>query len=606
MNLENVRDFKQALQTGNLNQAQVVVDALEREAADPSTLNVMRSRIEGARSNHAKAIELLHLSLDQNPANIDAYLSLTTAYTAQKDLHQALETAQRANDIQPDTGIILNNLGLAYFNLKLGDEARACFTRAIELDPNAAALHRHLGMTLVGLSLHTEARQSLEHALKLNPNDVPSHVHLASLHLRHDRPEIAERHALAAIKLQPNNAEAHFFLGRSLALTGREDEAAQSFKTAASLSPELLNAQGIWYIEEGQLEAAHKNFAQKLSLDPLDGLALHYLIETQGRPATPEQMESLEKAARQEGDTPESYPFANYSLGKVLEKHKDFERSMHCYNEANSTFFSQKLKHQKDLVSLIDEEVELAKRLFTKETVSDLRKKGLQDERPIFIIGMIRSGTTLLEQIISNHSSVGPAGELRYWMENGPAALRNLDNLDKFTEEYLNIYDKVLPGMARVTDKMPLNLRFLGLISCGLPLSKIVWIKRDPMDTCFSIYTTPFTDPPIFSYNLYNIGYVFRKYMELMEHWKAVLPEGTFYEVQYEELVSNQEEVTRGIFDYLGLPFEEATLSPESNSAAVRTPSSLQVRKPVYTSSVARWKNYEPWLGDLKRGLGLV
>jgi hypothetical protein len=188
-------------------------------------------------------------------------------------------------------------------------------------------------------------------------------------------------------------------------------------------------------------------------------------------------------------------------------------------------------------------------------------------------------------------------------MENGPTALNHLDQIPSIAARYRRVLDANGGTSRRVTDKMPLNLRFLGLIHACFPNAKFVHIQRDPMDTCFSIYTTPFADPPLFSYDLGNIGKVCRHYSRLMAHWAAVIPSDRLLTVRYEDLVTEQEPETRRILAFLGLEWEEACLSPERNRSAVLTPSTLQVRQKVNRNAVGRWKPYEAWLGPLKTAL---
>ena len=544
------------------------------------------------------------LSID--PDDPDALIALAIAQKGLGQFEESLETASTALSLRPHDPLALNTMGLSAYYLNRGDQALAAFDDALLLQPEVAALHRHRGMVLVGLSRHTEARLEFEHALKISPHDVPSLNQLASLHLRHDRMLLARDFAQRALETKPEDPEALFYLARSLAQLKDSRGAETYFERACQVDPGYLTPYALWLIEEGRLEEAGKLLIQRLDGDPRDGMALHYLLETQGFPVTHEQLSLLEDLAQDGSGLPSSQAFANYALGKAREREKDFKSAFAAYHRANDRFFGLKLAHQHDLVGTIDREVSDAKQLFSRERLAELRKLGIPFSRPIFIVGMIRSGTTLLEQIVSSHSQVYPAGELRYWMEHGPAALSSLDDLAMYAQGYEALLKLINGTSPRITDKMPLNLRFLGLISSAFPNAKILWIRRDPMDTCLSVYTTPFTDPPVFSYNLRNIGYVYRKYDELMAHWKEVLPPGTLFEVTYEELVANQAATTEAILDFCGLPFEEACLSPERNVNSVRTPSSLQVRKAVYRTSVQRWCNFEPWLDDLKEGLGTL
>lgn len=563
------------------------------------------ARSESHLGNHEAAVSLCRELTGAQPKNPEFWMALCMAEKAKGDVDAAELSARKVIELRPRDPLAWNTVGLCCLHQNRGEEALAAFERALEIQPEVGALHRHRGMVLVRLSRHAEAYASFEKALQIDPRDFQSWLQMASLHLRHDRNEDTVECAQHALRLRPEHPEALFYLARAKAHLGQKAEADDLFRRATKGENRYINTHAVWCIEEGRLDEASELLKQRLAVDPHDGVALYYLIESLKAPASIEQVGQLQACLEDSSQSTDSHAFASYALAKVAEKAGDFEGSMGYYNRANSTFFGTKLRHVKDLVGTIDDEVETARYTFTKPRLDDLRRShGIKDTRPIFIIGMIRTGTTLLEQIVSAHSEVEAAGELRYWMERGPHVLSDLSQLHACGQGYLAHISHLHPHASRVTDKMPLNLRFLGLIAAAFPNAKFLWTQRDPMDTCFSVYSTPFMDPPIFSFNLRNIGHVYRRYHDLMQHWISVLPEGSVLPVQYEDLVADQERVTREVLEFLNLPFEEACLHPEANRNAVRTPSSMQVRKPVYRTSVQRWKNFEPWLDDLKAGLG--
>jgi tetratricopeptide (TPR) repeat protein len=445
----------------------------------------------------------------------------------------------------------------------------------------------------VGLQRDTEARLAFEAYLADLPGDEAVSIRLASLHLQHDRPEEALRYAVGV------DPEAAFIRARALSSLGRTDEAERVFRD----QPLLSAPYGVWLIEQGRLAEAEESLTQVLEAEPDHGMAWFYLLELRRQALSHDDLYRLRSIADNEAAVPESRVYASYALGKAWERSGDFEASFHAYERANSIMFGRKFRHRHDLVSTIETEVDVAIERFTPERLASLSVSGDPTDRPIFIVGMIRSGTTLLEQIISSHSVVHGAGELRYWMENGPVAVNHLDQIPAIAAGYRRVLDAKGGTARRVTDKMPLNLRFLGLVHASFPNAKFVHIQRDPMDTCFSIYTTPFMDPPLFSYDLANIGTVYRHYARLMAHWAAVIPSDRLLTVRYEDLVTEQEGETRRILAFLGLEWEEACLSPERNRSAVLTPSTLQVRQKVNRNAVGRWKPYEAWLGPLRTAL---
>lgn len=218
----------------------------------------------------------------------------------------------------------------------------------------------------------------------------------------------------------------------------------------------------------------------------------------------------------------------------------------------------------------------------------------------------MRSGTTLMEQILSRHPLVGAAGEQRFWIDNAVHAFDretrelNDERLLILAREYLALLQDIAPGVAHVTDKMPANSDVLGLIHLAFPNARIIHMVRNPADTCFSIYATPNAARIGYAHNKENIAFAFEQHLKLMEHWREALPPDRFIDVVYEDLVRDQEHVTRKVVQFCGLEWNDLCLTPERNEAAATTPSSWQVRQPVYNTSVGRWRNFEPWIPEFR------
>jgi tetratricopeptide (TPR) repeat protein len=231
---------------------------------------------------------------------------------------------------------------------------------------------------------------------------------------------------------------------------------------------------------------------------------------------------------------------------------------------------------------------------------------GLASDLPIFIVGMMRSGTTLTEQILSSHPVIGASGENEFWARRGAEA----ENLDKrrvdrphaasLARQYCRDLRTIAPNCRRITDKLPGNYLRLGLIHLALPNAKIIHCRRSPVDTALSIYFTANPTAPPFSHTKEGIAFAFRQYQRLMDHWRKVLPADRMHEIRYEELVQSPRAVIGGMLEFLGLEWDEACLRHDHNAKDVRTPSLWQVRQPMYATSVQRWRRYEPWLGALR------
>jgi LPS sulfotransferase NodH len=247
----------------------------------------------------------------------------------------------------------------------------------------------------------------------------------------------------------------------------------------------------------------------------------------------------------------------------------------------------------------------------TPELIARASELGSSDATPVLILGMPRSGTTLVEQIVSAHPEVGAGDELHFWNERGAAWHRSgatgnetpvvaKEFLAKAAADYLRVLRAIAPKAARVTDKMPFNFLWAGLIHLAFPRAIIIHCRRAAVDTALSIHQTHFHPSLAFPTGGVELVAYFRDYQRLMAHWRSVLPAGRFLEVDYEELTREPEPIIRRIIAASGLTWHDACLRPERNPRAVKTPSKWQTRQPIYRTSVARWRRYEPWLGPLR------
>ncbi len=298
----------------------------------------------------------------------------------------------------------------------------------------------------------------------------------------------------------------------------------------------------------------------------------------------------------------------HYGLGKALEDLGEYEESMFHYDEANRFTLATKLNNQPFDEQGFSKRIDMIINATPPELFTQPLEGRSDSELPILIVGMARSGTTLAEQILSSHPLVEAAGEHPFWTSNWLRA--RSDSKDSFVpeeiallgQEYIKVLSKFGPAAARVTDKMPANGLVAGLIHLALPNARLIHMRRSPIDNGLSIWKTPNIAVVDGSHEKRGVVYVFKDYLRLMDHWRAVLPPDRFLEVDYEELVYEPERVTREMVAFCGLEWDDECLKPEANIRSVVTPSTWQVRQPVYKTSVERWRKFEPWLGEL-RGL---
>jgi tetratricopeptide (TPR) repeat protein len=366
--------------------------------------------------------------------------------------------------------------------------------------------------------------------------------------------------------------------------------------------------------EIGDLEGAEAAFRKAIEYAPRLGPAhgnLAHLVKFRERD---DHMRAMEALLAEPGMSPEHKASVLFGLAKAYDDLKDYAKSFEFLHEAN------RLKRSLlDLDLTID--FEANRKLI--ETLDDAffdvaEPAGDPSAAPIFIVGMARSGTTLVEQILSSHSQVHGAGELIYlqrmfgdWMQKVSsgsfprrASMIPRQELRRLGAQYLAKLRRHSATAAFITDKMPFNFRFVGFLRLILPNAKVIHCMRDPLDICISSYKRLFSNGVFYSYNLRELGLFYNSYRSLMTHWRTALP-GTMFEIQYEDLVANQEERTRELLAYCGLPWEDGCLNFHENERAVRTASLAQVRQPIYKTSVASSRKYFPYIGPLLETLGV-
>jgi tetratricopeptide (TPR) repeat protein len=406
----------------------------------------------------------------------------------------------------------------------------------------------------------------------------------------------------AGLRKSPQNAALHVAIASAFTLIRNDGAAEQHYRRAIALSVHAKIPYALWLIGQGRNDEALTVYREIRQDSPRNGVAFYGIVQTQPGAAEDESLIlEMRRLLEEPGLETASRMYLCYGLAKICEQQKNYQASMGYYDQANDAAFElQNASIRFDIERIRDD--------FRRVTAcyEELVRSGVwgvSGPAPIFIVGMIRSGTTLLDQIISSHSQVANAGELRFWIEKSlwlahrdPRPDREL--LVKLAEEYLE-YARLLAGEGQTfTDKMPLNYSSIGLIHRTLPDARFVHIRRHPVDTCLSIYTTYFGAGAEFYHHKANTVAYYREYLNAMNYWRSQIPQDRLLEIQYEELVAEPEPVVRKVIDFCGLPWDKACLHHEQNRSAISTPSRWQARQPVYKSSLERWRKYEPWLGE--------
>lgn len=479
-----------------------------------------------------------------------------------------------------------------------------------------------LGQAALRLGDHREAAR----CLMLLLNDDPANLDLRRA-LTQALVEIGYFEEAAAVyrpvfEKTPESVEALTYFGNLASLAGLADEAASLFAKAAKLAPgnpDILAAYAWAEVQQGKFGDAEKTAGKVLANDPGHPRALAILAELAPKALSENQIAALKSGM----DDPSAHPGQRvdtaFAHAKAVRAKGDAEETFAAFEKANALardFFAARGGVYDD-----DRErrnFEAIKGFFTKDMLGKKRDFQKAAVTPVFIIGLPRSGTTLVEQILASHPQIFGGGELKLlgelYLRLEDMAARNPglaseDILEQMAPEWRAEFQAKLTdiggaGHAFVTDKMPLNYPYAGMARALFPEAKFIFLKRDAMDNCLSMYFQPLTDSYPASVDLGDLGRYYRRFEAYLDHWRTVLG-GGWADLKYEDLVSDQEGETRNLIDFLGLPWDEACLKFYENTRPVRTLSNVQVRRPISNQGVGRWKRYEGRLGPLKKGLGL-
>jgi tetratricopeptide (TPR) repeat protein len=565
-----------------------------------------------------EALALYDRALKQEPNFVQAHSNRGNALQRLKRFAEAEPAYRRALELQPAFADAWNNLGTCLRELKRPEEAETVYRKALELGPNNPDTLDNLALAAKDLDRLEEAADLLRRAIVIEARSDKFHVHYATVLLDQDKIEEAAAATELALSLNPSNHDAVNLMGRVAFERGQLEASLGHYRRALALKPDLADAynnMGNVLKELGQLQAAQDAYLEALRLDPgVSGVYVNLADSKKFAPSDPHlsAMEGL--AAKTEGLSKTDRMQLDFALGKAYGDLKDYHRSFKHLLAGSAAKRATIAYDEQSTLALFDQ-IETA---FTKELIAQKQGVGDPSAVPIFVIGMPRSGTTLIEQIIASHPLVHGAGELQTLNDviltvRGPdgntipypefmpaldaAALRQIGT------RYVASLRRLAPTGERVTDKMPSNYYFAGLIHLALPNAKIIHSVRDPVDTCVSCFSKLFSAEQNHTYNLGELGRYYKRYERLMAHWHRVLPSGRILDVRYEDVVADLEAQARRIIAHCQLPWDDRCLSFHQTNRPVRTASATQVRRPIYKDSVGRWRVYEEHIGPLLTAL---
>jgi tetratricopeptide (TPR) repeat protein len=604
---------------GRLDKAEALYRAvLKQQPEQPDALHLL-GLIRQAAGHPDEAEALIRRAIAAGGRR-PVYLSnLGAALLMRGRLEEAEASCREAVRREPGLADGHVNLGVVLSKLDRCDEAVVVLRQAVRLAPAHANGRLALGNALQKKGELSEAIAHLREAVRLAPGNAQARESLGSALVACQQALEGLTHLREAVRLDPSSANARHKLGMALNLCGLAEEAAASFREAIRLDPSHAgahNSAGSSLKNWGRIEEAVAEFKEALRLEPGHAAALQQLAElaTSGHyRLTDEEAARLgERLGAAGGELSlDDACDLGFAQAVILERAGRHDEAFELYRQANDLRrqWSEKQGLGFDPHAtrrFVDETIAA----FTPAFFERVRSWADASEVPVFVVGMPRSGTSLVEQILASHPSAFGAGELLDMSELfkslphrlggpypqclerlGPRATRDMAG------EYLSRLAGVGGAALRVVDKMPLNVMRLGLIATLFPRAKVIHCRRDPIDVCLSCYFRNFQSVT-FATDLRHLGQFFNQYQRLSRHWEAVLPMPVFH-VDYEELTANQEDVSRRMVEFVGLPWDDRCLRFFETPRAAHNASALQVRKPMYRSSVGRWKPYEKHLGPL-------
>ena len=511
------------------------------------------------------------LSLTENFPNHDyvwKILSIILKKTGK--ISESLTAIEKIVKIKPQDALAHYNLGNTYRELAKFSKAEESYKKAISIKSNFFEAYYNLGIVLKNNSKLKDAEKCYKQTIRLKPDFAEAYNNLGTVLENLGKLNESEINYGKALALKPNFAEAHNNLGTNLEQQGKLNDAQKCFEKAILINPGFANAhRQLSLIKKFDKYDDHFNLIQKLYLD--------------------------------KNISDQNLCHINFSLAKIHEDLENYEKAFKHFAEGNQI--------QKKIIKYnIDKDVQLFDQI--KSNFKKIKKNtnkiqlNKNDITPIFIIGMPRSGTTLVEQIISSHSKVTGLGELPFVSKFGFSIVRDLskyskDTISKFRDNYLEKLRRQANGNLIICDKMPQNFLYIDLIVASFPEAKILHVKRNPAAVCWANYKQWFRSKDLgYSYSINDIVEYHRLYEELMQFWKTLFKD-RIYETDYEVLTTNHEVEIKKLITYLELNWEEGCLSPEKNKRSVSTASNIQIRNKIFKGSSEKWKKYKPFLNGV-------
>ena len=597
---------------------------------------------QGRSGSAVKRLKHILRSFPDFPPAVE---ELGNALLAQNKPDQAIDAFQQALKINPENAAVMIKLGKIYSKLGRKDEANEMYQSALALEPtkervataaqafargqteeaekicrqvlrehpNEVDAMRLLASIANKLEQRDDAIVLLERAVELKPKFAGAWADLAETYTESEKFGEALDAVQRVIKLQPNMPFGHMIRGSILGKKDDHEGAINAFKEALEIEPEHIGSNmglGNTLKTIGRYDEAVKSYKKCIEAQPLFSEAYWSLANLKTYSFDDDEIKNMEKHVQSQDLTPASKAFFHIAIANAKEKQMKYGEAWYHFHTGNE------LRRTSEIYDSVTTQVthDALIETFDEEFVNSTKGSGCQSDAPIFILGLPRSGSTLIEQILASHSQVEGTRELpdisllgRRLTKSKPPGIKYPDAVKHMTDEekteygesYLETSKRYRTDKPRFIDKMPNNFAHIGFIKTILPNAKIINAKRHPLDSCVSSFKQLFYKGQSWSYDLFEIGEYYLEYERMMDHWHSLYP-GEIYDIQYENIVNNQEDESRALIEYCGLDWEDSCLKFYENKRSVNTASSEQVRQPIYKGAMYAWKNYESEIGALK------
>jgi tetratricopeptide (TPR) repeat protein len=552
------------------------------------------------------AVRCYRLALELKPNEAQIHCNIGNAQRQLARLDEALASTERAIALEPALSIAHNNLGLVLSGLGRGTEAIASYREALRLNPGYVEALANLAQLLPEYGQRREAMALFARAIDLDPRRADTHNHFGNLLFEFRRFEDAEASHRRALALAPRDAAVHADLGAALRMQGNAADAERSCRAALAIDPDCVAALlllGELRADRGQFAEAEEFFRRIIAIDP--GYPFAYFSLATNRRMTrhePVWLAGLEALLAK--PLPLRHEISlRYALGKYHDDIRQYDEAFGQYLQANELTRRYGVQYDRQRLTA---RVDRLMQTFSAASIRDVQPGGHDSERPVFIVGMPRSGTSLCEQILASHPAVFGAGELAYWpralasFESAGAQGRpGADSIPVIARDCLARLAALSGSALRIVDKMPQNFLAVGLIHAVFPRARIIHLQRHPIDTCLSIYFHYFSHAHPYANELENLAHYYREYLRITGHWRRVVPESALLEVPYEALIADQETWSRRMVEFVGLPWDPSCLNFQDTERVVITLSKWQVRQKISAASAGRWRNYQKHVAPL-------